>query len=103
MMLDDDIDELNNIIKDKNYVLKFYANWCKNCHTINDNLNQYCTNNNCLLVSIDIDDNQSIMEHYGITKLPTIIINSIKNKFEGATNINNYLDSFMKIDINEDF
>ena len=100
--LDDEIETLNNIIQNKKILLKFGATWCKNCDEVKNCLKEYCEKNNYFLISIDIDVNPSIMEHYNIEKLPTVVVldNKPMEKIMGAQNIKN---KFEIISIIEDF
>ena len=104
--INDDIDELKSIIKNKKILLKFYASWCKNCNTIQDSVNNYCNKYNYDCINIDIDNNESISEYYTIEKLPTIIIINEENnneKLYGASTINEKLRILEINEINEDF
>lgn len=100
--LDDEIETLNEIIQNKKILLKFGAVWCKNCDEVKNCLKEYCEKNNYFLVSIDVDVNPSIMEHYNVEKLPTVIVldGNPMEKIVGAQNIKN---KFEIISIVEDF
>ena len=98
---EDDIEELNKIIN-KDTILKFYADWCKNCDLVNESILKYCNNNNYKCICINIDNNPSICEHYNIEKLPSIIMNE-NEKIFGVSNINKKFDNLEKIVLTEDF
>ena len=98
---EDDIDELNKIMN-KDTILKFYADWCKNCNLVNESILKYCNNNNCKCICINIDNNTSISEHYNIEKLPTIILNKDEKIF-GVSSINEKLNKLENIILTEDF
>lgn len=100
--LDDEIETLNEMIQNKKILLKFGAVWCKNCDEVKNCLKEYCEKKNYFLVSIDVDVNPSIMEHYNVEKLPTVIVldGNPMEKIVGAQNIKN---KFEIISIVEDF
>lgn len=100
---EDNIEDLHNIINNKNIILKFYADWCKNCNLINDDLKEYSEKYNFMVININIDNNESIMEYYEITKLPTIIINEYNNNQNKVIGLNDIKSRLQILEINEDF
>lgn len=103
--LDNDYENLLSIIDNKNVILKFYASWCTNCNIINDCIQDYSLKNKYFVINIDIDINSSLVEHYDIEKIPTVIKinNNELEKYSGASNILNNFTINNSLDINEDF
>jgi thiol-disulfide isomerase/thioredoxin len=100
---EDNIEDLEKIINHKNIILKFYAEWCKNCNLINEDLKNYSEKYNFMIININIDNNESLMDHYEISKLPTIIINEYNNNKEKIIGLNAIKSRLQILEINEDF
>ncbi|MDL2292116.1 thioredoxin [Acholeplasma sp. OttesenSCG-928-E16] len=66
---------INEMIKDKKVLLKFYATWCGPCKMISpiiDEINQ--ERSDIELISIDIDEYRDIAVDFGVRGVPTIVI-----------------------------
>lgn len=50
-------------------ILKFYADWCKPCKILDENLKRL----EAEYTSINIDDNEDLVDKYKIKSIPTLI------------------------------
>jgi thioredoxin 1 len=57
------------------HVVKFGAEWCGPCRTINPQLDKMKQEFNTInFVSVDVDDNPELAKEYRISSLPTVIL-----------------------------
>jgi thioredoxin 1 len=68
------VTNIDDIPKTGNVVIDFYATWCKPCQMLtpvfSDLSNKYDT---ITFLKIDVDESQSISEHYEVSALPSVI------------------------------
>ena len=56
-------------------ILKFGSEFCDACHALEGELEDVDEDNeNVSVLTIDCNDSQSIAEHYGVHRLPTMVI-----------------------------
>ena len=74
---------------DKIVILEFYADWCMPCQMQSPIIDKIAEERSDIKVGkINVDENQSLAEKYGIMSIPTILIikdKEISNKFVGVT------------------
>ena len=74
---------------DKIVILDFYADWCMPCQMQSPIIDKIAEERSDIKVGkINVDENQSLAEKYGIMSIPTILIikdKEISNKFVGVT------------------
>jgi len=70
-----DFKKLINKYKDYKIFVKFYADWCKPCKTIEKYIYKYFSKvkEDKLLILVDIDKQTDIASYFKIYKIPTII------------------------------
>lgn len=81
-------------------LLKFSADWCSSCVILSQNL-AALTDISVEKIEVDIDQNPSLAEQYGIRGLPTLIVldndgNELSRKVGAlsAPQIQQWLDSY---------
>jgi thioredoxin 1 len=78
-------------------VLKFGAEWCGPCRKLSEDLEKNPINlENISVESINVDDNDEMVEHYEIMSLPTSIIvdenYNIVSRKVGYSGYKNYIE-----------
>lgn len=82
------------IKSDKKVLIDFYATWCGPCQTISPILEEVAVENRDIkLVRIDVDQNEALVNKYGITAMPTLIV------MENGQEINRSIGAIGKNDI----
>lgn len=64
-------DDLESIIKNGNYLVDFYAEWCGPCKMLTPVLEE--VSNKINIVKVDIDKFPKLTENYRIMSVPTLI------------------------------
>ena len=86
-------------------VLKFGAEWCGPCRKLAEDLKKHALAlDNVTIESINVDDNDEMVDHYGIMNLPTSIIidenHKVISRKTGYSGINEYF-KWIKENVNE--
>jgi thioredoxin 1 len=78
-------------MKEENQLIKFYADWCAPCKTINPIIKEIITEKPYLkLININVETNPEIARQYDIRSIPTIIKTDKKGKLiTGITGTHN--------------
>lgn len=77
-------EEFHETIKEGNYLVDFYADWCGPCKMIAPILEELESEFNIL--KINTDENEELTIEYGIMSIPTLLYfenNKLKNKSIG--------------------
>lgn len=61
-------------------VLDFYADWCGPCKTLAPIIKQFCENNKLTLKSINVEDNDDLVQKYKIRNIPVIVFEDLDGK-----------------------
>lgn len=73
------------------YAVKFGAEWCGPCKTINIQLEKMKQEFETItFISIDVDDNPELAKEYKISSLPTVILfrdGQVVDRFTGAVKL----------------
>ena len=71
----DSLEEFEALVSSKRTALvQFTAKWCKRCPHINEELTRQCDAFQFEWIVVDTENDRDIIEHLGITKLPSICI-----------------------------
>ena len=55
-------------------ILKFYADWCMPCRSLTQLMNDNKESIQYSIEMVDIDDQTSTAQHYGVRGVPTLIL-----------------------------
>ena len=80
---------LNELIKDGNHLVDFYAEWCGPCKMLMPVLESI--SDKIDIIKVDIDKFENLALEYRIMSVPAIIVNDEKVHF-GAKKINEILE-----------
>ncbi len=58
----------------ENVLVDFYANWCGPCKMLRPILEEIAKNSKVKIVSIDVDNVETLGEKYGIISIPCLIL-----------------------------
>lgn len=74
-MINLDKDNFDQTIKDNPVVLvDFWATWCGPCKQLNPILEEIDAENDIIVAKVDVDQQQSLANKYGISSVPTMIV-----------------------------
>lgn len=72
---DFDINTLNEVIKEGDVVIDFYADWCGPCKMLGVELEEFTkSNNDVKIYKINVDNNPEIARNYGVMTIPTLVL-----------------------------
>ena len=72
---DFDINTLNEIIKEGDVVIDFYADWCGPCKMLGIELEAFAKlNNDVKIYKINVDNNPEVARNYGVMTIPTLVL-----------------------------
>lgn len=66
-----DKENFNDLIKEGNHLVDFYAEWCGPCRMLAPILEQLDDKIN--IIKIDVDKHEDLAREYGVMSIPTII------------------------------
>ena len=61
-------------------IIDFYADWCGPCKTLAPIIKQFCENNKLTLESINVEDNDDLVQKYKIRNIPVIVFEDLDGK-----------------------
>lgn len=64
-------DNFDEVIKEKDVLVDFYATWCGPCRMLAPELER--VSEKVLVVKVDIDENMDLAKRFGIMSVPTLI------------------------------
>ena len=73
----------DDVIKDKEVLVDFYATWCGPCRMLAPELESVC--DKILIVKVDIDENMDLAKRFGIMSVPTLIYFKKDGSYEKRT------------------
>ena len=81
------VDNFDEIIKDKNAIIDFYAVWCPPCKILASNLEDFdvVKPDNVEIFKVNIDNQMVLAKKYGVSKLPTLVY------FKNGKPVNDYV------------
>jgi len=90
---------INNNLKNKNGIIKFYAPWCGYCKNMVEDLKFLATglkNNDFFIAAIDTDENKELSNRFNISGIPTLYMynqNGNLTLYNGNKDIESLLES----------
>ena len=77
-----DINEFNELVKEGTTIVDFWAEWCGPCKMVTPVLEELASEQNVNLIKIDVDSNQELATHFGVTGIPAIMVynNGVRTK-----------------------
>ncbi len=73
----------DEVIKDKEVLVDFYATWCGPCRMLAPELES--VSDKILVVKVDIDENMDLAKRFGIMSVPTLIYFKKDGSYEKKT------------------
>ena len=69
-------DELFNseVLNNKKVLVDFYANWCGPCKMLRPILEKVAEEKDKKIISINIDENETLAEKYNVSSIPCLIL-----------------------------
>ena len=61
----------NDLIKNGNVLVDFYANWCGPCKMLNPELEKI--KDIVQIIKVNVDENHNLCKKYGVMTIPTLI------------------------------
>ena len=66
-----EVKEFNDLIKEGNVLVDFYANWCGPCKMLASELDSI--KEEVKIIKVNVDDDREIAKIYGVMSIPTLI------------------------------
>jgi len=63
--------EFHEAVKEGTVLVDFFATWCGPCRMLNPELEQVTS---AEVLKVDVDDNETLKNEYGIMSVPTLIL-----------------------------